>query len=451
MTLMQQLAKPTTAVVELLVEDAVAESEVLDFKGGRYQGASTGGWGPAQEFAKDAAALANHRGGVLVIGIREKDKVANDLTPITDVEAEKEQRRLSQWLAKYSAPIVAADIRDVEATRGGYYLVVVVPRSSQQPHAVLSDNSRRPLVYPVRDGHDTRYLSEHEVAQRYVERAQGQHNRRIALDDLIDAAVSNLQRTSSAWLWLAFRPEQPLARRLDAGTTNAISDWWHSLQLLGGPFGTQLSATNALVGPGYVAFTRHKFRDEDDDADPRDTYIELHADGSTFVAIDLTVRTSADNKAGHVGYFTIIDGMIPMVDLAAQWAVDCVGALGVAAVSVGIADTTQQQVPLELVSDEWGGELRRLRATRSLRGELIVARDDTIADLAVCESVQGRLSLVHTCLSHVLQRFGRPEPEQITSDGRVVWRAWKHYASVKSWADSWGLPIAEGLGPSLRL
>jgi predicted HTH transcriptional regulator len=148
-TLVQQLANPTTAVVELLVEDAVAESEVLDFKGGRYQGPSPGEWSPAQEFAKDVVALANHRGGILVIGIRGRDKAASALAPITDVAAEREQRHLSQWLAKYSAPIVAAEIHDVGATAGGYYLVVVVPRSLQQPHAVLTDNSRRPLIYPV--------------------------------------------------------------------------------------------------------------------------------------------------------------------------------------------------------------------------------------------------------------------------------------------------------------
>lgn len=289
------------------------------------------------------------------------------------------------------------------------------------------------------------------MAQRYLDRAQGQQARRDAFDNLVDAAVANLERAPSTWLWLALRPDQPLQRRLDASTANAIGDWWHSRSLLGGPLGTQLTATNGLVGPGFVSFTSYKFRDEDDDADPRDTYIELHANGSTFVALDLNVRTSEDNRAGHVGYFTLVDGMIPMVDVAARWALTCVGEQGVATVAVGLADTTQQRVPLQLVGAESGSDLRRLRGTRSLRGDLILARDDTVADLAACSEVQGRLALVHLCLSYVLQRFGRPEPEQITSDGRVAWQTWKRFPEVKRWAEGWDLPLVDGLGTSLRL
>lgn len=452
-TLVEELAaNPTTALVERLVDDGVAESETLEFKGGRYQGSEAGGWGPAQEFAKDVAALANHRGGVLVIGIRDKARIADELAPIVDVDAEGEQRRLRQWLARYTAPVVEADVRDVPATGGsGYYLVVVVPRSPHQPHAVLADNSRRPLIYPVRDGQDTRYLNEHEVARRYADRLQGQVERRELFEGLISEGVSSLDRSSSIWMWLALRPEFPLNRELDTATANAISDWWHSLPLLNGPFGSLLWARNAIVGRGFVSFTSHKFRDEDDEADPRDSYVELHADGSSFVAIDLNVRTSDDNQLGHVGYFTVIDGMIPMVDVGARWAAETVGGTGMANVAVGLADTTGEKIPLEMVSDEGSRELRRLGATRVLRGDLIVSRDHTVADVAACADVQGRLALVHACLSPLLQRFGRPESDQITRDGRVAWRAWKRFPDVKRWAEAAGLPTDEGLGPSLRL
>lgn len=442
----------TVAGVERLVDDKAVESETLEFKGGRYQGTSiAGGWGPEQEFAKDAAALANHRGGAIVIGIRERAKTAVALSPITDVEAEAEQRRMGQWLARYTAPVVEVEIRDLAATTGsGYYLVVVVPRSPHQPHAVLTDNSRRPLIYPVRDGQDTRYLNEHEVARRYADRIQAQVEQRAAFDALRANGIERLDRSPSIWLWLAMRPDFPLDRAFDTAAANAISEWWHSSPVLVGPFGSQLWAKNAIVGRGHVSFTSHKLRDEDDEADPRDTYVELHADGSSFVAIDLNVRTSDGNELGHIGYFSVLDAMIPMVDVVARWASETVGEKGSAAVAVGIANTSGDKIPLQLVSDEGAGELQRLRGTRALRGDL-VTRDDTVADLAACSDVQGRLALVHACLSPLLQRFGRPEPTQITRDGRVVWREWKRYPDVKRWAEGSRLPMDEGLGPSLRL
>ena len=448
-TFLQQLGQATESDLQRLVLGA-SESEVLDFKGGPYQG-GTSDWSAGQEFAKDVAAFANHRGGVIVIGVREKAKVAIALKSLTRADAESEERLLRQWLAKHTAPTVDVEVNEVPADDGGYYLVVSVPRSLYQPHAVLVEHGRRFLIFPVRDGQDTRYLTEHEVARRYVARMQGDSLRRDAFDRLIADGASRLDRGSSVWLWLSMRPEQPIERRLNTETANAISSWWSNGGLQG-PLGTRLSGDHAIVGPGCVTFTGHRLRDDQEESDPRDSYIELHADGSSFVALDVDLRTSEDSQVGQIGYFTIVDGMIPIVDVAARWATDQVGAQGTAAVAAGLIDTTAQHAPLQIVRGE-SGDLRRVRATRPLHRpfEIIVTRDDTLADLAACVDLQNRLALAHDCLSYILQRIGRPEPVELTSDGRIRWRAWKYYEQVKRWAEFNGVPLAEGLGPHLQV
>ncbi len=447
--LTDDLLRSTEADLRQLIADGVTESEVLDFKGGRYQGNAS--WTAGQEFAKDVAALANHRGGVIVIGLREKGMVATALAPIDEVDAEVEERKLRQWLGTFTSPIVDIQVHEVTAaTSTAYYLIIGVPRSPQQPHAVLSNSKRRPLIYPVRDGQDTRYLTEHEVALRYADRSRDSLAATEAFDSLIRAAVDRLNASPSVWLWLAIRPTMPLTRRLDTTVANAIGDWW-APGGIAGPLGTQVSAEHGIVGPGCVTFTNYRFRDDEDESDPRFSYLELHANGSAFVALDLLVRTSHEEEGSRVGYFTLIDGMIPMVDVAARWAAETTGALGTASVSVGLFDSTESPQPVELATDDFGQQ-SRLHATRRLPSSGgFVSRDETIADLVACAEIQSRLALVHTCLSLVLQRFGRPEPEQVAPDGRIVYREWKYFPDVKRWADKHDIQVVDGMGNSLRL
>jgi hypothetical protein len=449
-TLIDDLLRSAEADLQQLIIDGVSESEVLDFKAGRYQGRSAE-WSAGQEFAKDVAAMANHRGGVIVIGVREKGRVAVALTPIDDVDTELEQRKLRQWLGSFTSPIVDIQVKEVTSeTTTGYYLIIGVPRSPQQPHAVLSSSNRRPLIYPVRDGQDTRYLTEHEVALRYSDRFRETFEAEAAFDRQIRASTDRLNSSPSVWVWLATRPLMPLMRRLDTTVANQIAEWW-ATNKIAGPLGSQVSAAHGIVGPGCVTFTNYRLRDDEDESDPRVSYLELHANGSSFVALDLLARTSDEDEGSRIGYFALIDGMIPMVDVAARWATETAGALGTASLSIGLFDSTQSPRPIELATEDFG-ELRRLHATRRLPSSgAFVTRDDTVADLAVCTEIHGRMALTHTCLSLLLQRFGRPEPEQIAPNGRIIFREWKYFSAVKAWADTHGIETVDGMASNLRL
>jgi len=176
------------------------------------------GWKPEQEWAKDVCQFANHRGGLLLIGIRDADDVAVAARPFPDDPAALEQR-LRVVLGNYSAPTPRIDVIIVPSAAGGSYMAVVVPPSELGPHAVTDGTSgrRRPLHFPVRHGADTRWMDEAEVADRYRRRSLARYGHEIALKEAVEAGADQLRLASGLWLYVATNPEAPAGARLDGG------------------------------------------------------------------------------------------------------------------------------------------------------------------------------------------------------------------------------------------
>lgn len=152
----------TESAVARLVSERTAESDQLDFKWAMY-GATKGPkppWTDEQEFAKDVSAFANHRGGLLVIGVDDAGGIASGISPLPGtLIPELEERRLRQALVNFQAPVALSEFVWVPTAAGEWFLAVVVPPSVRQPHAVLGDRGdpRPALRYPVRHGKDTRF------------------------------------------------------------------------------------------------------------------------------------------------------------------------------------------------------------------------------------------------------------------------------------------------------
>ncbi len=157
----------------------VREGELLDFKRRSYSAArdSAAAWSPEQEFAKDVTAFANHRGGLLLIGV--EDAVAVAVSCEASVaDPGGEEQRLRRALLNSASPLPRVEFVAIPSDGGGNYLAVVIPPSPAAPHAGgtargpgPTRDSRRPLHYFVRDGADVRPLTEGEVADRYRRRA----------------------------------------------------------------------------------------------------------------------------------------------------------------------------------------------------------------------------------------------------------------------------------------
>ena len=149
--------------LQQLVERSTREDADLDFKETPYGNGDS----DRREFAADIAAMANDRGGVIVIGVRDESDVAVERTPVLLDTAEVGRMRSigADNLAPY-APFYVAPIESGEHAGRGYYLVVVPP-SSDRPHAVRKGIDLR---YPRRHGASKRWLSEAEVADAYRDR-----------------------------------------------------------------------------------------------------------------------------------------------------------------------------------------------------------------------------------------------------------------------------------------
>src|SRR5215212_9838254 len=157
-------AQVESAHIESLTETRAREDADLDFKEKLYGTSDS----EKRKLAGDLAAMANDRGGVVVLGVKDEGGMAVE-APGVDL-SEGEELRMKQAAAELSAPHVAWDVRAVQRGAATGFYLLVVPPSSYRPHAVRVNKALR---YPRRDGAHTRYLSESEVADMYHDRFRG--------------------------------------------------------------------------------------------------------------------------------------------------------------------------------------------------------------------------------------------------------------------------------------
>lgn len=430
----------TEEAVQRVVADQTPESEVLDFK--QVLWAKTPRprppWTEEQEFAKDVGAFANHRGGVLLVGVTELGGVAKAAAPISiATSGEAEERRLRQALVNNLAPLATAEFIWIPVAAGGWFCAVVVPRSPRTPHAVVIESGTG-LRYPVRHGADTAWLSEAEVAERYRRRTLAQADDAERVQRVVGQGREALRRVSGVWLFAAAVPELPVEGALDQRTVETFEEW-HRSSLQVSPLNRSLSAYGrGIPAPGKVTFTGSLRTADEDETEVRDAYVELHVDGSALAASPVGFHTSEESNR-DVGELTLVDDGVLVVDLVLRWCADRVGAWGTATIVVGLWDCDGEVAePIRLVFAE-GGPVRRRRGTRAVSKSLMTT---TVADLAAVSSLQERLAVTHAALSGLLQWFGVAEPLQILRDGTIVPQQFtmSWYREVESWATYHDVP-----------
>ncbi|MFN3006621.1 helix-turn-helix domain-containing protein [Mycolicibacterium wolinskyi] len=180
------------------------------------------------EIAKDVAALANTRGGVIIIGVRENSSGrAVEAKPFK--VSPKSSERVSQALGNRVSPLLhEVDIREIPAGDGLGYLLITVPHSSDAPHAVR-DHPDGPLHYPIRLGRTTHYLSEYEVAARYRDRQASAAESIDRLDTIHAEGVSRIALFLAPWLAVSIVPrgrgERGVGSAALAGEQSFIQRW----------------------------------------------------------------------------------------------------------------------------------------------------------------------------------------------------------------------------------
>lgn len=182
------LASPIdSALIDQAVASSVEEAVDLDWKKGLPH-ASDPKW--QTEFAKDVAAMANSRGGIIVYGVEENSTTsAAAARHEVDISAGAQQRLL-QTAHAYVRPLVTGIVFDTiesATTPGTGTLVMRIPMSTDSPHQVGTDGNPG-IAFPYRNGPHTQFLREFEIARAYRQRA-------ALATEIRDRIAANLART----------------------------------------------------------------------------------------------------------------------------------------------------------------------------------------------------------------------------------------------------------------
>lgn len=126
--------------LQALIDDKVPESRILEFKQVTVGGSDN----DKREFLKDATALANTAGGILIYGLAELEGTASSLKALQVNSIDDEILRLQNILLNSVEPILHnVEMRGVQLASGGHILLVKVPQSWRPPHRVVHGNVNR--------------------------------------------------------------------------------------------------------------------------------------------------------------------------------------------------------------------------------------------------------------------------------------------------------------------
>lgn len=413
----------TEAALRRLVEQQVLENEQLDYK-------LKVPWTPdrtAREdtldaFAKDVASFANGRGGLLLYGIEQTsgDALPQNIIGLPSVNLDQVQGALVARLVNHVSPV--PDIAFVQILRegGDPCLAVVVPPSEWAPHGVSKikrGEECRPQVHPVRMGAHTRWMTEPEIATRYLERSRSEASRVDRADRLVHQGKERLQVSDSVWMYLAVTPERPVSQSLTSVFVRDASEWLSAAAVRSPLRSSPLMLNRTVVAPGRVictTFPAPGLRVWMDDV-----YVELHTDGAAFVAVDGLRRAEPGRRSQRQLYMLeLIDALLLASQIAPRWARDQSGDIGMATLRAGIAcqmHNSDAQFDLHYsTSDD-----ESARIPSALGYMLHDPKMQTLIDLSALSNLREESRIARTVACGILQWFGLVETTEIMTDGRL--------------------------------
>lgn len=444
----KRLDEVTFADVQGLIgREEAAEAADLDYK------ELVHAMNPEQkaEFCKDVLAMANDRGGVLIIGVRED---GNQAIPeeITKVDiGDGERQRLYAVLTSTSPHPLPVDIVAVQdpTDPGRGVLLVLVERSPLAPHAVLDTRPKTHhrdgwLRYPIRNGAATRWMLEPEIATRYRRRfaeARDLSNRLGQAEaEALSAYINHYPTTRTglvsstrqalAVMSVALAPEIPGNLRINRDVYRGFQQQAATETFIGGELAFPHCdlASRKLIG---VKANNHEIIH----------YAELHADGSGVLIISLPTRPGPGHRKGtvHVPQPAVMRSLLSSLLILGRHTRDRVGASGMVSARFRLlADAgtpywqagDPQPEDKQLLHTQLAGDWDSNRLAEAALGEADAFVDD------VAEEGRNLVSLASMLADEAFQAFGIPEIPLVTPDGLIVPEAWgtESRDSITEWA-----------------
>lgn len=447
------LDRVNAAHLQALVASGTQESFDLDYKRNHYGTSDS----ERRKLAGDVAALANTAGGLIILGIEEDDQARAVDAPGV-VVSDAEIARIRQIVAALVAPIPIFDVIpvledgqeqpavDEEPTSKLGFIVIAVPRSPQVPHAVLINDALR---FPKRNGSTTRYLSEPELAAAYRDRLAGREAQARRTAEIERDAMARLNISDHPWIVVSLVPDVPgdlaITQRTYREFQQAI------IQTPVGLFNGS-SYTRAWIGRRKLLADGSTANDA-----PLASWgaLDLHCDGAgvySLLVADLTkhrqpwIPPSEDSDSpppvqlvdDESVVVAILSGLLRLAEHARDRA----------AVGGGVL-LRAQLYPVSPERPTRIGHSRNFgigdsRSPRSLTEPPLPA--ETSASLDDITSPNPDLIAVACRLANELgQAFGVPELGQLSPDGDVRRRYWKHgvQATLSKWAEAHDIGVTD--------
>ncbi|MFI9262240.1 helix-turn-helix domain-containing protein [Streptomyces sioyaensis] len=290
----------TFDMVRRATENQLQEFDDLDWKEQLPQPPRDGRW---NELAKDVAAMANTRGGLLVFGVQDKT------IELVGVPVGANTEQYHQWVRNHVHPYLP-DLDMFELSDGDKTVLVVdVPASESAPHLVYGtaarDKEQQAAVVPYRDNDHTAWMAEHQIERAYRERfsriglaeQEIQRNRNFTVQ-----TITAQSTTPAAWFVAVSRPQRPLPRgafELDRDQARRVLTRAkeRTTRLL-----TQSRVPAALHGMGDTLLNprpglRRWVCSTLELPHNREILVELHYDGTVVAAISQWLRGKDDEPA----------------------------------------------------------------------------------------------------------------------------------------------------------
>lgn len=280
-------------MVRQAAADNLEESDDLDWKEMLPQPPRDGRW---NEFAKDVAAMANTRGGLIIFGVQDKTTA---LTGIDPDNANPQQ--YAQWIRNHVHPYLPDLDISVLTDGAKSVLVVDVPASEMAPHFVYGgaarDKEQQAAVVPYRDHDHTAWMAEHQIERAYRDRftrigSAGEEIQRHT--DFLVQSISAHDATSSAWFIAVAQPQRPVPRgayrmnrdeaREILGAAASRARGLHTSELVPGPLKGMGPDVLSNPRPGLHRWVCNNFRVPFD----REVIVELLFDGTVVMAANLS-------------------------------------------------------------------------------------------------------------------------------------------------------------------
>ena len=367
--------------------------------------------------------MANDRGGVIVIGIREENEVAVELTPVALNTGEL--GRMRQIATNNVTPYATFEIRVVESrddTATGYYLLIVPP--SRSDHMRVRKN--QDLRYPRCDGTQKRWLSESEVADAYRDRFGRATTDVARVGQVMGEGLAAVDReASSVHLGVVLVPSQAGALQIDAAKLRSVEEWARAQSDLwgrGDPFAAPFDGGG---GPAAgVGIRRIRFGTSG--AQGLNTVYacaEVHVDGAVFVSRRLTLlspaesldRLPSDQPEADERRLSVADLTLRAAGClraAARLSSEITGAFGDCAASMQLDGAA-----LRLVS--YSGDSLALMVGREAVSGATVSDHTLVMDSLTRMSTDLLVATRMVC-ADLVQAFGAPELPTLSRNGHPV-------------------------------